>query len=408
VNGQSRPATGSPPYLGAVFLGSTAFIFLNFGLPVRADDLGIDAVAIGGMYAVFTGTMLLIRPLVGVCLDRFGRRWFFTAAFLFYACAMSVFAASEGIADFYLARFLQGIGASLMWVTARTLVADVNIATERGAAMGRLTATSVRGSMIGATLGFGLLGFMPMREAWVLAFAGYALAACGALLWSLARVREPPVAEVDGELHDSLLALRRVRTAWSPALRRVLVVVFLSGFASALIEPVYLIYLKHKFDLGVLGLAVMFLPAGLVYAVLPRYAGQWSDRFGRMPVIATGVAFAGLVSMLLPLWPHIGFVAASYILFAVGWSMARPAEDALVADLAPPGRRGAVMGAREAAAGLGMALGPLVGGAIYEHGSQSLAFVLNGVLLLATAALAVYWFRSWANPSTGRDPAATR
>ena len=114
------------------------------GLPVRADDLGIDAVAIGGMYAVFTGTMLLIRPLVGVCLDRFGRRWFFTAAFLFYACAMSVFAASEGIADFYLARFLQGIGASLMWVTARTLVADVNIATERGAAMGRLTATSVR------------------------------------------------------------------------------------------------------------------------------------------------------------------------------------------------------------------------------------------------------------------------
>ena len=56
-------------YLTAIFLGSTSFIFLNFGLPVRADELGISAVGIGGMYAVFTGTMLLIRPLVGYCLD---------------------------------------------------------------------------------------------------------------------------------------------------------------------------------------------------------------------------------------------------------------------------------------------------------------------------------------------------
>ena len=74
-------------YLTPVFLGSVAFVFLNFSLPIYTRGLGADAVAIGGMYTVFTLTMLVFRPVVGWALDRYGRRWFFTLAFLFYALA---------------------------------------------------------------------------------------------------------------------------------------------------------------------------------------------------------------------------------------------------------------------------------------------------------------------------------
>jgi hypothetical protein len=89
-------------------------VFLNFGLPIRADDLGISAF---------------------------------------------------------------GIGASLMWVSARTIVADMNEPSLRGVAMGRLTTTSVRGSMLGAAYGCTLLGMLPMQEAWRWAFGGYAVLA---------------------------------------------------------------------------------------------------------------------------------------------------------------------------------------------------------------------------------------
>ncbi len=370
-------------YQTAVFLGSTAFVFLNFGLPVRADDLGIDAVGIGGMYAVFTGTMLLVRPVIGVCLDRFGRRWFFTTAFLFYSVSMFAFSRSVDITDFYIARFLQGIGASLMWVSARTMIADLHDVGERGVAMGRLITTSVRGSMIGAMYGFTLLGFMPLQQAWLWGFGGYALAALLGLVWSVLRV---------GETHSGGHAVEHVRIAWNHRLRRALLVVFLSAFASALIEPIYLLFLKNKFSLNTLLLALAFLPAGLVHAFLPRYAGAWSDRFGRAPVIAAGIALAGLVSITLPFWPAIVFVAASYIAFAAGWAMASPAEDALVADLSPDALRGTIIGAKEGAAGIGAALGPLVGGYIYEHWAQQAAFVTNGLLLWLTAILVLAWF----------------
>jgi DHA1 family multidrug resistance protein-like MFS transporter len=383
----------TPSYLTAVFLGSTAFVFLNFGLPIRADDLGIGAVAIGGMYAVFTGTMLLVRPLVGYCLDRFGRRWFFTGAFVFYTAAMLAFSRSVDLTDFYFARFLQGIGASLMWVSARTMVADVTEALERGRAMGVLTSTSVRGSLVGGFYGFTLLGFMPMQSAWLWAFSGYALASLAALGWSLFNIRETAEFQTSGSGAAGNMAGSLPVMHWSGPLRKVFIVVFLSAFASALIEPIYLIFLKNKFELNVLSLAFVFLPAGLVYAFLPRYAGQWSDRLGRAPVIATGVAFAGCVSIALPYWSDIVFVAASYILFAVGWAMASPAEDALVADLAPRELRGTVIGAKEAAAGLGAALGPMGGGYIYDYWAHELAFVVNGSILLATGLLAWLWFR---------------
>ena len=371
-------------YSTSVFLGSTAFVFLNFGLPIRADDLGWNAMEIGGMYTVFMGTMLLVRPLVGVCLDRFGRRWFFIAAFVFYTLAMSLLSVSEDLQGFYLARCLQGIGASLMWVSVRTIIADTFARDELGVAMGRLTTTSVRGSMLGGFYGFTLLGFLPMSQAWAPAFAGYAVMAFLALVWSLLRVREPhrdfEVAPSPGESWFSL------------DLARIFFIVFISGFASALIEPIYLIYLKNKFDAGALLLAWVFLPAGVVFAILPRYAGAWSDRFGRGRVIALGVAFAGLVSLALPFWPHLLLVAVSYLLFSAGWAMASPAEDALVADLAPADSRGRVIGTKEAAAGVGAALGPLVGGALYDNVAAWSAFVLNGALLLTAAVLAVIWF----------------
>ena len=321
-------------YLPAIFLGSTAFAFINFGLPIYADEIGLDAVVIGGTYTVFMLTVLVVRPLVGMGLDRFGRRWFFVLAFLFYTAAMLVFAQVEGGVDLYIARFVQGLGASFMWVTAQTMVADINDANTRGIGMGKLTTHSVRGSMFGAIYGFTLLGFMPLSQAWAIAFLGYAVVSALAFLWSLFRVSETRVVKTE-DLSGWVL---------TPELKKVFVLVFLTGFASALIEPIYLIYLKNKFDLHLIVLAWVFLPAGIVFAILPRYSGAWSDKFGRGPVMAIGILFAGFVSAALPFWPSLILIALSYILFAAGWAMASPAVDALVADLAPESAEDKLLG----------------------------------------------------------------
>ena len=189
----------------------------------------------------------------------------------------------------------------------------------------------------------------------------------------------------------------------SADLLRLFVIVALSGFAAALIEPIYLIYIQDRFELSVQALAFAFFPAGIVFAILPNYTGRLVDRYGGPRLLALGFASAAVVSMALPWLPGILWVAVAYTLSAVGRTFSMPAEDAMVADAAPEADRGRIIGLKETAAAFGAALGPPAGGWVYEAAAPALAFVLNGSLLLVAVLLVVVWFWSEMNSlSSGR------
>jgi MFS family permease len=390
-------------YLTPVFLGSASFVFLNFLLPVYTRQLGADAVAIGGMYSAFILSMLVFRPIVGWALDRYGRRWFFSGAFVFYTLAMWVFSGADTLPDFFIGRALQGVGAALMWVSARTIVVDVAGEGERGRQMGRLSSRSVQGAMVGAFYGFTLLNMFPLPQAWQAAFAGYAAVAAVGFVVSVIRVKETRIpVEPENAASERRVERPQGEVVVGPDLVRLFVIVTLSGFATTLIEPIYLIYLQDTFALSPMGLAYAFFPAGIVFAVLPNYTGRLVDRYGRGRLMILGFASAALVSLALPWLPGILWVAVAYTLAAVGRSMSLPAEDALVGDLAPASHIGRVVGYKEAAASGGGALGPPLGGWVYESLAPELAFVMNGLLLLIAAGLAWAWFGKGESARFGR------
>ena len=55
-----------------ILLGSLAFGILSFLLPVYGKRLGGSALGIGGLFSIFSITTVLVHPLVGWALDRFG------------------------------------------------------------------------------------------------------------------------------------------------------------------------------------------------------------------------------------------------------------------------------------------------------------------------------------------------
>ena len=382
----------------SVLLASMAFTFLGFMLPIYSKGIGASAVEIGGLYSIFTATVLVGRPVVGWAIDRFGRRRFFITALCFYTLTMVFFAFAGSLTGLYLARMTQGIASSLLWITVRTIVADLSASTERGSGMGKVNEASYRGALIGVFLGLiiytTLSKVVSQETAWMVTFALYTtLAALGA--WN-AWTNLPET--LPGEVS------RPVKRA--PIQRKLillLVVVFTTNLGLALITPVFMIYLQDRFTTNITSLAWAFLPAGILYSFLPSRLGRLSDRFGRAPMMAVGVLFSAVLSICIPTLPGLAWLAVLYSLEAVGWSLADPAETAMVADLVGHEARGRGFGFYELAASLGASAGPLIGGWLYDSISHSAPFYFNGAILLFGAA----WVLIFLRPQAPRHPLNT-
>ena len=360
----------------SLFLWAFPFTFLMFGLPIYSKALGASALAIGGMFSTFTVATLMARPLVGWVVDRWGRKGVFVTALLIYAGAMAVYAFSASISGFYLANAIQGIGSALLWISANTMIADAVAPGQRGHALGSLDQNISRGGLVGVFAGFILISFLPETTAWPLVFSAYTLTTLAAALFSWRRLPEtrpnydaPPPSE------------RNV----NPTFARLLVVVFVTGASEAMLAPVYLIFLQDRFTTEIEVLAWAFFPAGLVFAFLGARLGGLSDRFGRVPILAAGIAGSGLLSLLLPNLPSVLWLAVLYTLSAVVWAVSEPAEASLVAELSNQRQRGISFGIYDFVNNLGMAAGPLLGGLLYDNFSQAAPFYLNGVILLVSA-----------------------
>src|SRR5512141_1261100 len=87
----TRAAHGISTLKNAILLGSLSFGILQFALPIYAKQLGATALDIGGVMSIFAIIITILRPLVGWGIDRWGRKVFLAAAFVFYALSMLLF-----------------------------------------------------------------------------------------------------------------------------------------------------------------------------------------------------------------------------------------------------------------------------------------------------------------------------
>ena len=174
----------------------------------------------------------------------------------------------------------------------------------------------------------------------------------------------------------------------------------------ATIVNVALPSIRHDLDASVSGLQWVIDAYTMVVASLLMLAGSMADRFGRRRVFQLGMALFLLGSLLCSVAPGIHGLVAFRIVQALGATMLNPVAMSIIANtFTEPKARARAIGIWGAVAGVAMALGPVIGGALTESIGWRSIFWVNLPIGAAAMLLAARYIPESRAPRARRvDP----
>ena len=148
------------------------------------------------------------------------------------------------------------------------------------------------------------------------------------------------------------------------------------------------------------GAGLAFGAFALTSLVCRPFAGRFSDRLGRRPVMMVGAFLAACGMALTAHVDSLAAVVALRLVLGVGEAAFFVAGFAFLADIAPPERMGEALSYNSLGLYLGIALGPPLGELLIDRGSFTAAWY-GGALCALVGLVLVFFLRE--PPSTVAD-----
>lgn len=133
----------------------------------------------------------------------------------------------------------------------------------------------------------------------------------------------------------------------------------------------------------------------LVFAALLLTMGSVGDRIGRKKTLQIGLILFGIGSLAAALSTNTVMLIAARAFLGIGGATIMPATLSLVSSLFPPQERPQAIGVWVAVFGLGVGLGPVIGGLLVQQFSWNSVFLVNlPVVVVALIGGALYLVES--------------
>ncbi|MGC1164823.1 MAG: MFS transporter [Solirubrobacterales bacterium] len=166
-------------------------------------------------------------------------------------------------------------------------------------------------------------------------------------------------------------------------------VTFCGLLAVGAVLPVLPRYVDGPLGAGNVAVGIVIGAYAITGLLLRPFAGRFADRRGRKPAVLIGslLMAAGGFLYLLPL--GVGGLIAARLVLGAGEGTVFVAGSAWIIDLAPPQRRGRVIGLYGLAVWAGLSIGPLFGELIQHGAGYTPVWIFAGVLPLVGALIAL-------------------
>jgi MFS family permease len=167
-------------------------------------------------------------------------------------------------------------------------------------------------------------------------------------------------------------------------LSRYLTVLFVFSLGNS--TDAFLLLRLSEVGVGAAWIPVTWAALHVVKAVVSPIGGQLSDRMSRRAVIGAGWLVYAAVYGGFALASGAATLVPLFLVYGVYYGLTEGVEKAVVADLAPAGRRGAAFGAYHAVIGIGALAASLVFAGVWKTAGAPAAFALGAALALVSSA----------------------
>ena len=338
--------------------------------------MGADLLGVGLIMGSASMAGILTRPLVGVGLDRVGRKGCLLAGCFTVMLASLAYTLVSRIGwEIYAVRLLHGLGMGMLMATFFTLAADIAPAGKRTQGIALFGISGHLSGIVGVPLGEKIL-VMGGYNALFVSAAGFAL---------LSMLISGAASEPDNTHVSQNRSIEHpLRKFLKLALLRENTVPLLATSIFALGITSYMVFLKPFVRESGIGFVSFFFVSYSLTAVFVRLiAGNWPDRFGLKVVLYPSLFSMSLGLSLISVWPTSLGLLLSGILCGVGHGFIFPILSVLLINRAPNAERGSRMALFTLFFDLGILGGaPLWGWIAKGHGYPTLFFLAATILLV--------------------------
>ncbi len=352
-------------------------LFLHDRMQEGADVIGLTL----SSYLVAD---ILVRTPAGLAADRWGRKAVLLIGILFSAWPLVAMPRVESRELFIVLNVANGIGAGCMWPAVYAAIADAYARERYGLVLGIVNMVMLGGIAIGPIAG----GFLLGRSSYASAFSVCLIIVLLALVLVLALMRE--TARPADRAGHAPHALATLATQFNPTLLRLLVIGLALTFGLGMMLPLVSLFGQQVLHVTPDVLALIMIPPGVCTAALIIPAGHWADRHGRHVPLLAGLVLVAIPFAAAPLSIHPVIVSAGATMAGIGYALLAPAWNALVMEWVPFSARGLFLGAVAAAQGIGLAVGPAAGGALWQWAGPYAPFEMSA-LVLGGAVVLTLW-----------------
>lgn len=137
----------------ALFMENTDSTVISTSLPVIAQDLGTDPIALKLALTSYLVSLAIFIPISGWMADKYGARTIFTIAIGVFMAGSLACAGAGSLEGFVIARFVQGMGGAMMVPVGRLVILRSVPRHEIVQALATLTIPALIGPIVGPPLG---------------------------------------------------------------------------------------------------------------------------------------------------------------------------------------------------------------------------------------------------------------